>query len=286
MFIVANKNIEGASMPGKRLNINSSRILFYGLCLMCLSFCSVATADSVEHALLTFHTKMAALGNAESMYNLGTMYEEGLLVDKNLDTALQWYKQAAEKGYAKAKDKIIELTAAIENPSSAKTRQKARPKREVSNVRARQREIEQTQLELDRVRKLKELEASLKRTIEKQKAETEKASQLHEQLEQERILAEEARKQAEQARLLKEQLENEVAAAEKAKREAEKARQITEQLRKEQQEKEAKSEVSEQAQIVESKPPTESKGESESDTGFKAANPCDSPVARFMSTCN
>ena len=263
-------------MPGKRLNINSSRILFYGLCLMCLSFCSVATADSVEHALLTFHTKMAALGNAESMYNLGTMYEEGLLVDKNLDTALQWYKQAAEKGYAKAKDKIIELTAAIENPSSAKTRQKARPKREVSNVRARQREIEQTQLELDRVRKLKELEASLKRTIEKQKAETEKASQLHEQLEQERILAEEARKQAEQARLLKEQLENEL----------EKARQITEQLRKEQQEKEAKSEVSEQAQIVESKPPTESKGESESDTGFKAANPCDSPVARFMSTCN
>lgn len=44
----------------------------------------------------------AANGNAFSQFQLGQMYEQGILLTPNLGAAIYWYKRAAEQGYIPA----------------------------------------------------------------------------------------------------------------------------------------------------------------------------------------
>jgi TPR repeat protein len=46
--------------------------------------------------------KQAKLGNVDSQFLLGYLYNEGESVPKNLKKALKWYKKAAEQGHAEA----------------------------------------------------------------------------------------------------------------------------------------------------------------------------------------
>lgn len=48
----------------------------------------------------------AANGQSSAMYDLGVMYEDGLVVSQNYNEALEWYKKAARKGNTKAMIKI------------------------------------------------------------------------------------------------------------------------------------------------------------------------------------
>lgn len=54
-------------------------------------------AGDYEEAL-TWYEKTAAQGSTAAMMALGGFYEEGLGVDENPRTAIEWYKKAAEKG--------------------------------------------------------------------------------------------------------------------------------------------------------------------------------------------
>lgn len=51
----------------------------------------------------------AKSGKARPLYQLGDMYENGLSVPKSFETAIDYYKRAAEKGDVKAKNKLKEL---------------------------------------------------------------------------------------------------------------------------------------------------------------------------------
>lgn len=44
----------------------------------------------------------ADLGNPESQYNLGVMYDRGVVVEENKEQAKYWYKKAADNGWADA----------------------------------------------------------------------------------------------------------------------------------------------------------------------------------------
>ena len=51
------------------------------------------------------------------MYNLGLMYDRGESVEKNFETALEWYRKAAEKHNSKALNmlgRIYELGDGVE----------------------------------------------------------------------------------------------------------------------------------------------------------------------------
>lgn len=49
-----------------------------------------------------YASKAAVLGNQESQYNLGVLYEKGIYVKKDKKQAEYWYTQAAEQGHANA----------------------------------------------------------------------------------------------------------------------------------------------------------------------------------------
>ena len=46
--------------------------------------------------------KAAEQGQAEAQYYVGLFYQEGLVVSKNLTTALQWFEKAAAQGHQEA----------------------------------------------------------------------------------------------------------------------------------------------------------------------------------------
>jgi TPR repeat protein len=49
-----------------------------------------------------WYSKAAEQGNAEAQYNLGIMYNNGRGVEKDFEKASQWYLKSAEQGYAPA----------------------------------------------------------------------------------------------------------------------------------------------------------------------------------------
>ena len=48
-------------------------------------------------------------GNNYAQYNLGVCYENGRGVTKSISEAVKWYRKAAEKGHARAKEKLRRL---------------------------------------------------------------------------------------------------------------------------------------------------------------------------------
>lgn len=51
---------------------------------------------------LTFYIVAANDGDAESQFNVGTFFENGLGTEKDAETAVKWYAKAADQGYAPA----------------------------------------------------------------------------------------------------------------------------------------------------------------------------------------
>jgi TPR repeat protein len=54
----------------------------------------------------------AELGSAEAQYNLGYCYQAGVVVEKNLKTAIEWYSKSAEQGF---NDALYQLMMAYGN---------------------------------------------------------------------------------------------------------------------------------------------------------------------------
>jgi len=46
---------------------------------------------------------------------LGLMYQYGRGVDKNISTAVEWYRKAAEQGHANAQDRVSLLSSKLQN---------------------------------------------------------------------------------------------------------------------------------------------------------------------------
>lgn len=52
------------------------------------------------------YQRAAELGSLAAMHNLGALYDDGALVEKNRETALQWYLLAAERDFAPSQTAI------------------------------------------------------------------------------------------------------------------------------------------------------------------------------------
>lgn len=52
--------------------------------------------EKIKQLQIAFHyyKKSAELGNVEAMFNLGTLFEEGVVVPKKMQTAIEWYSKA------------------------------------------------------------------------------------------------------------------------------------------------------------------------------------------------
>lgn len=56
-----------------------------------------------------YYRAAAMAGNAEAQYYLGTYYEKGDGVPRDIQTAIEWYKKSAKQGYSAAKKRLIKL---------------------------------------------------------------------------------------------------------------------------------------------------------------------------------
>lgn len=66
--------------------------------------------------------KLANSGDAEAMYQLGLMYESGDGMMQNTSIALKRFREAADKGHDKAKEKLQQLRPSISGSFMGKHR--------------------------------------------------------------------------------------------------------------------------------------------------------------------
>jgi TPR repeat protein len=253
--------------------------------VLCAGAINVFAADSkiddpMLQRLYELHLKLAQQGNLESITRLGMMYERGEGVDKSREKAIELYRTAANKGYKPAikllanitsKNPDEELTKALDElrvptlkKQIADDKEKIRKQKKLEEkLRREQAEAERARRELERLRQSKQEEEEKQR---KMLEEIQKVKQVQEQLAREREKAEAARREMEQLRKKQE----EELKRQQAQREAlERQRELAQQGQSEQ------SPAEEKTQDKEDKP----------DKTF-SSDPCKTPAAKFMSTCN
>ena len=246
------------------------------LTLFTVSVCTAADRDQTDNSmikkLLEFHTKMAKQGNLESIVKLGTMYERGEGVNKDRNKAIKLYKLAADQGYKPAQEMLANILS--DKPNTSKrtyTIDTIRVPTQKNNSANREEEtLKEKELQLKMER---EKAASAREELEKLRQ-----SQLEEQEKQRHLLEEVERvKQAQEA-----------LAQERAKAEA--ARLELERLRKQQEE--ALRKQQELAKKLQQQSPPGQQAETKQESGDTAekstfsSDPCNTPAAKFMSTCN
>lgn len=232
------------------------------------------SADDILTQLFNTEAKLAEEGNPAAMYIVGTMYEEGTGIEQNNDLALAWYRKAAALGNREAEAKLLSVSIKRAPPAKSDTNTKGS-----LYERARANELE---LKLTRERQ----------SVEKNRQEAEQpkagAGRLQEEQRARDLADSEKTKevidksgQAEKTALREEQLKREKAEADKALAEAEKARLEAENARllREKQPHERVPEAFPKSFDEPADPPATANS-----SEFKA-NPCETPAARFMSTC-
>lgn len=234
-----------------------------------------ASADDILTQLFTTEAKLAEEGNSAAMYIVGTMYEEGTGVEQNNDLAVAWYRKAAALGNREAEAKllIVSIKRGVP-PAKADIDTKATL---YERARANELELKQT----------RERQAAEKNRQEAEQLKTGTTRLQEEQRARDRAEPEKAKEvidksgQAEKNALREEQLKREKAEADKALVEAEKARLEAENARllREMQPHERLPEAFPQNSDEPADPPATANS-----SEFKA-NPCETPAARFMSTC-
>jgi hypothetical protein len=72
--------------------------------LVVLVLCAGLRADSFKETVAK-----AEGGNADAQYQLGNMYERGTGVERSIESALEWYKQAATHGHSQSMQRLAVL---------------------------------------------------------------------------------------------------------------------------------------------------------------------------------
>lgn len=236
--------------------------------------------DPMLQKLYELHLKLAQQGNLESITRLGMMYERGEGVKKNRNKAIELYRTAANKGYEPAKKLLANITSNKPNKDLTKAiddlrvptlkkkiaddNEKIRKQRQLEEkLRREQAEAERARRELERLRQSKQEEEEKQRKMLEQ---IENVKKVQEQLAREREKAEAARREMEQLRKKQE----EELKRQQAQREAlEKQREL------------ARQNQSQPDSVEQDSPVKEDKPEK-----TFSSDPCKTPAAKFMSTCN
>jgi len=244
--------------------------------MVCIGLQTVEAAEydseeSMMQKLFALHSRLASQGNLESITRLGVMYERGEGVEKNRNKAIDLYEFAANRGYQPAIENLANINAKKTSKSSSSNSvdnfRVPIPKKKVSypNVAEQKQEKPEDKSKQDQVSKQAAKNEEDKLTQSKQvedenqiklKEEIKKVQETQEQLAKERARAEAARQELE---LIQKKRENKL---------------------KEQQALANKPKVQNQ-----SNKQSHAKLNNPEQTKF-SSNPCNTPAAKFMSTCN
>ena len=82
-----------------------ARLIVVGLVLPGIA-CEQSASEPIGTVRLAWLRAQAAIGNAQSQYDLGVMYREGRGVPQDDAEAVAWYRKAANQGYAYAQSML------------------------------------------------------------------------------------------------------------------------------------------------------------------------------------
>jgi hypothetical protein len=148
-------------------------------------FAHAEVIDESWRQVYEFQSKMAARGNNSAQFKLGEMYQHGRGVEKDYDTAINWYKKAKSNGHSEAAERIAMIYQAIRNEKAAKRKaeeeeRKAEAKRKAEEELARQKAKEQKRAAAEAKRK-REAKRAAKRTAKlEESTEPEQEAQVEE----------------------------------------------------------------------------------------------------------
>jgi hypothetical protein len=257
---------------------------------------SVYADKNIWRGVFIFNSKMANTGDIDAMFRLGELYEEGTGTDQDINEAINWYKTAADNGHSQAKVKYNQLMAKLSTPkkntrhnisTGNKPQQAEQTNSGKADVQKDQELAKAIALERAAAEKAR---AEAKKEAERARQEAEKVQALLTKLKAER---ETAAKQDQAAETKEVETANKIDQAKvektqivppptphKIKKQSENNSQIAVQ----QSTKNHLPESSEKS-IAEHDSGAAKNAKSNSETPIFKANPCDSPAARFMSSC-
>lgn len=235
------------------------------------------TDDAMLKKLLEFHTKLAKQGNVESIVKLGTMYERGEGVAKDRNKAIKLYKLAADQGYKPAQEMLANILA--NKPNTSKRTYT------IDTIRVPTTKSFSTDREVDALR---EKEAQLRLEREKAEAAREELEKLRQSQMEEQEKQRHLQEEVDKVKQAQEALAQERAKAEAARLELERLRKQQEAALHKQQTQSSGSQLSEPQTQKSSNKQGEAKNENSKsdDNNTFSSDPCNTPAARFMSTCN
>jgi len=149
----------------------STTLMFVALATSSLSYAEVV--DESWRQVYEFQSKMAAQGSSSAQFKLGEMYQHGRGVEKNYDTAIDWYNKAKSNGHAEAAKRIAMIQQAIQDDKQAT--QQAEAKRKAEEELARQQEADKKRAAAAEARR-KEEERKKERAEQAKKAAAEEKS--------------------------------------------------------------------------------------------------------------
>ncbi len=225
--------------------------------------------DGMMQRLFKLHTKLAKGGNLESVVRLGVMYERGEGVIKNREKARELYKYAADMGNKAA----IELLSNFDSKKPDGTLERENAGINVPVPKSRFNE------ETAAADKQRELESRLKKEKEAATAARLELEDLRQSQQKEKEKQLKLKQEIEQIQQAQEQLARERAKAEEARIQLELA------SKKHFEELQKQTELSNQQQELAKKGPQEDPQTTTANKKF-SSNPCNTPAAKFMSTCN
>ena len=126
------------------------RMVFF-LCIALYGPTTHAETDESWQQVFNFQLKLAEQGNVKAQYILGEMYEQGRGVDKNTDTAIEWYQKAEKNGHKDAAKRIARVHENIRLEALEKTRAEAEKKRQAEE-KARQLALQKQREEQERIK--------------------------------------------------------------------------------------------------------------------------------------
>jgi len=227
--------------------------------------------ESMMQKLFELHSRLADQGNLESITRLGVMYERGEGVEKNRNKAIDLYEFAANRGYQPAIEYLANINAKkTSKPDSANNVDEFKvpiPKRNALDPEVAEQEQKEPEERLQQVQESEEVATE----------EQDKLTQPQQAVDENQEKLQEEIKMVQEAQ---EQLAKERARAEAARQEMELIQKKRENELKEQQALATKAQV----QSQENKQSQAKLNDTEK-TKF-SSNPCNTPAAKFMSTCN
>lgn len=147
------------------------KVISISTLLVFLPFLQLSHAEVVDESwrqVYEFQSKMAAKGNNKAQFTLGEMYEHGRGVERNYDTAIDWYNRAKSNGHSEASERIAMIHQSIKEDEK-----QAKVQRQAEEELARQKAAEQ-QRAADAKRKQQALDkkraAKAKKATKKKKA--------------------------------------------------------------------------------------------------------------------